>query len=85
MFLGLLETWSMWQGHVCEGALPPAGFTDPSSPLPAFVVCLFVLLFRLHLRHMEVPRRGIECKLQLQAYSTATATPDQSCICDLHL
>ena len=33
---------------------------------------------------MEVPRRGIESELQLLAYTTATVTPDPSCICDLH-
>ena len=33
---------------------------------------------------MEVPRLGAELKLQLQAYTTATATPDPSLACDLH-
>ena len=33
---------------------------------------------------MEVPRLGIESELQLPAYTTATATRDPSCICDLH-
>ena len=33
---------------------------------------------------MEVPRLGTESELQLAAYTTATATPDPSCICDLH-
>ena len=33
---------------------------------------------------MEVPRPGVKSELQLLAYSTATATPDPSCICDLH-
>ena len=32
---------------------------------------------------MEVPRLGVESELQLQAYTTATATLDLSCICDL--
>ena len=34
---------------------------------------------------MEVPRLGVELELQLPAYTTATATPDLSRICDLHL
>ena len=38
----------------------------------------------LHLQHMEVPRLGIELELQLPAYTTATATQDLSCVCDLH-
>ena len=33
---------------------------------------------------MEVPRLGTESELKLPAYSTATATPDPSHICDLH-
>ena len=37
-----------------------------------------------HWRHMEVPRPGVESKLQLPTYTTATATPDPSRICDLH-
>ena len=31
-----------------------------------------------------VPRPGAELELQLQAYPTAIATLDLSCICDLH-
>uniref|UniRef100_A0A8D1DAL5 Uncharacterized protein n=1 Tax=Sus scrofa TaxID=9823 RepID=A0A8D1DAL5_PIG len=34
--------------------------------------------------HMEVPRLGVESELQLPAYTTATATPDPSRVCDLH-
>ena len=34
-------------------------------------------------RHMEVPRPGVESELQLPAYGTATARPDQSHVCDL--
>ena len=33
---------------------------------------------------MEVPRLGVELELQLLAYTTATATPDLSQVCDLH-
>ena len=48
-------------------------------------VFLFVFIFSwLHLWHMEVPRLGVESELQLQAYTTATAMPDLSHICDLH-
>ena len=38
----------------------------------------------LHPRHMEIPRLGVKLELQLPAYTTGTATPDLSCICDLH-
>ena len=37
-----------------------------------------------YLRHMKVPRPGVESELQLLAYTTATATRDPSCICELH-
>ena len=33
---------------------------------------------------MEVPRLGVKSELQLLAYTTATAMPDQSLICNLH-
>ena len=36
-----------------------------------------------HQRHMEVPTLGVELELRLPAYTTATATPDPSCICSL--
>ena len=43
----------------------------------------YIFLFLgLHLQHMEVPRLGVESELHLLVY--ATATPDLSCICDLH-
>ena len=44
----------------------------------------FVWFLQLHLRHMEVPKLGVELELQLPAYTTATATPDPSCVCELH-
>ena len=54
-----------------------------------FEIYLFIYSFcflGLHLRHMEVPRRGIQSELQLPASATATATAraDLGCICDLH-
>ena len=33
---------------------------------------------------MEVPRLGVESELQLPVYTTATAMPDPSRICNLH-
>ena len=37
-----------------------------------------------HLQHLKVPRLGVELKLQLPAYTTATAMPDPNHVCDLH-
>ena len=36
------------------------------------------------LQHMEVPRLGVKLKLQLPAYTTATAKQDPSYVCHLH-
>ena len=42
------------------------------------------LLVGLHLRHVEVPRLGVELELQLLAYATASTTLDPSHIFNLH-
>jgi len=44
----------------------------------------FLVSLGLHLHHMEVPRLGVESELQLPAYTTATAMPDTSQVCNLH-
>ena len=52
------------------------------SAVISFLFCLFFFCFLWpHLRHMEVFGLGVESKLQLPAY--ATATPDPSPICNL--
>ena len=33
---------------------------------------------------MDVPRLGVDSEPQLLAYTTATATHDPSCVCELH-
>ena len=46
---------------------------------------IFIFVFLgLHLRHMEVPRLGVQSELQLPAYTTAIATPGPSRVYDLH-
>ena len=51
-----------------------------------FIVLIFQFFsfLGLYLRHMEVPRLGVEWELQLPVYTTATAMPDLSGICNLH-
>ena len=39
---------------------------------------------RLHPQHVEVPRLGVESKLQLLACAIATATPDLIHVYNLH-
>ena len=48
----------------------------------AFIFYLFFL--GPHSWHMEVPRLGIKPELQLPVYTTTTAMPDPSHICNLH-
>ena len=46
-------------------------------------LCLGFLTFFIP-RYMEIPRLGVECELQPQAYTTVTGTQDLSHVCDLH-
>ena len=45
---------------------------------------LLLLFLGPHVQHMEVPMLGVKSELQLLAYSTATAMPDPSHVCNLH-
>ena len=49
-----------------------------------FLSFSFFALFLPHSWHMEVSRLGVKLELQLPAYTTATATQDPRCICNLH-
>ena len=45
---------------------------------------LFVCFLGPYPWHKEFPRLGVQSELQLQAYTTATATQDLSQVCDLY-
>ena len=47
-------------------------------------IFFFFFFSGLHLQYMEVPRLGVQSELQLLAFTTAAATLDLSCVCDLH-
>ena len=47
-------------------------------------LCIYLAFVGPHPRHMEVPRLGVQSELQMLNYTTATATPDPSCVCDPH-
>ena len=47
--------------------------------VPHFIIIIFSFLGP-HLRHMEIPRLGVELELQLPDYATATTMPDLSWI-----
>ena len=55
-------------------------------PGTLFFKSLYVVIFLLgpHLQHMEIPGLGVELEQYLLAYTTATAIPDLSRICDLY-
>ena len=61
---------------------------DPDYLLSFFFlfcfVLFFVFLFFLLFRAVPEARLGVQLELQLPAYTTATATPYLSHICDLH-
>ena len=58
--------------------------TINSNNISAFIIFIYFCFSGPHLQHTEVPRLGFELELQLLAYATAIATPDPSCICNLH-
>ena len=67
-----------------------SGHRSPGSSCSPFTrtdqgkdIC-FILFLGPHPQHMEVPRLGVESERQPLAYSTATAAPDPSHVCDLH-
>ena len=49
-----------------------------------FLSLFFFSFIGSHPRHMEVPRLGGKLEPQLPVYTTATAMPDASCICNLY-
>ena len=57
-------------------------FTIPFNSFLAFFV--FFIFSGPHPRHLGVPRLGVQSELWPLAYTTATATPDLSRICDLY-
>ena len=61
----------------CFVGLPPALLFSCN------LMALFIVFLGLHSQHMQVPKLGVKLKLQLPAYTTATATPYPSCIFDL--
>ena len=58
------------------------GFPGKDTEKPRLIFLIFFL--GPHLRHMEVPRLGVDSELQLPTYTTATATSDPGRDCNLH-
>ena len=68
------------------GSLALSRLPAVEAGLGQWVLFFFFVFVFLGLQpwHMEVPRQGVQSELQLPAYTTATATWDPSCVCDLH-
>ena len=49
-----------------------------------FFIFIKIIFFRATPGQMQVPTLGVKPELQLQSYTTATATRDLSCICNLY-
>ena len=81
-----LDGWQDWRGSGDRRSpVPPPPFYILTSPLPSqpapfqaieilFFLSFFSFFFFFNLRHMEVPRPGVESEPQVPAYTTATAT-----------
>ena len=70
----------------CPFSFPNSYFLNITNSTSILCISWFSFFFflGLHPRHMEIPKQRVEWELQLSAYTTATATRDLSCICDLH-
>ena len=62
----------------------PVSISNLGFPLGYFLFVFIFVFLGLHPWHMEVPRLRVQLELQLPAYTTATAMPDLSLVCDLH-
>ena len=85
-----MRHWGASQGGVQPVSLPLTTLLFANWSQGRYWLYLFIYLFIFfvflgpHRRHMEVPRLGVESGLWPLAYTTATVTPDPSCVCDLH-
>ena len=77
------KTFTKWiNQHLMKVSMYLVRILEPLGRL--YCAVLFFSFLGLYLRHMEVSRLGVKSELLLPAYTTATATQDLSCICDLH-
>ena len=75
-----------WAGGGALWGLPQKspGFPSQGRTLPSFFFFFFFSFLGPYQWHMEVPRLGVKLELQPPAYTTATATPDPSQVCNPH-
>ena len=78
-FRSCFHCWMDSTPRPTPSPVPPLLFSSSS-----FFFFFFFCSLGPHPQYMEIPRLGVELELQLPAYTTATAMPDPSCICNLH-
>jgi len=75
-----------WHPYIPSCPLPVSPHSRSDQDLISFPVFFFFFFFCFLgpcPRHTEVPKLAVESELQMPAYTTATAMPDPSCICNL--
>ena len=70
--------------HACKLIVLMSIHPSTHKNNPHFKAFSFFVFLGPHLRHMEVPRLGVQSELQLLVYATVTATWDPSRVCNLH-
>ena len=76
---------SSWRKVLCKQQITDWTFCYSRTTFQ-FLWCLcfsFLWSHLWHMEHMEIPRLGVKLEPQLPAYTTATAMPNQSYICNL--
>ena len=79
---------ALWEQNLKKGYTQPSRSPELKSHWFRVFFLSFFLAFFLscflgpQVQHVKVPRLGVESKLKLLAWATATAMPDPSCICD---
>ena len=80
------DQYSIW--YSCLITVTILQFRGSMETFPPFIVVFFFFFLPFlwpQLQHTEIPRVGRGwLELQPPPYTTATATPDPSCLCDLH-
>jgi len=76
-----LTSYPIFLSYVPETTVSQAA---PFCSHQCFIFLVVVVFLGLHSWHTEIPRLGVESKLQLPVYTTAEATPDPSLVCNLY-
>ena len=81
-----VETEKMFYAPLACLLLPSSSTPRPirGVTVPLLLLYIYFCFLGPHPWHMEVPRLEVQSELQQPTYTTATATPDPSRVCNLH-